>query len=1477
MREPSQSHVPRFKIGQSVKFRNAHAERGSKKYFSGSGTITAVIQPGIEGYSPNDGRFRYEIDTIYLQNQDSSGWVLQEDLRTNEVVLMVSSESSGVEALHPLDFIGIDTCSAMSVSTEEKDFLFIDKSDDARSSAALNGVGGGKSKVGGRGPLMIKAMDTNGEEVFVVDPAGVYLISSKSQARLRIFGQQRMKFFGFFLQQNKFGDKEDYLVYKDQRMFKMETKRGILMLKARAISSEERNDKQINVKIDVLLRDGKLRIEEFWKKDLDCCFGVNVLNGKAEEDDVSVTSLVVNEAKLTKLELARLDHWRMAHRTSTGERFIEPCQCCEMAKHKSQFKKNARYNGTSISTGKPYWRLYVDGYGGQNSMGDPSYQGAIGGYVFVCPVSGQIKVKLYGTTEQYPAMLYQVLQEIESEGFVCRELYCDTHAVNLSAAAEEVASMFKVKIIPISGGTPQELAYAESAVRTVGQMSRSQMIGAKHLPQFCWGLSDLHAANTHRLIPQKAKGGKSPYQITTGRIPDLDVMFAKIFGCPCQYEPAYEVEHKRSPKTEWGWFVGVQWPMALILRPSDHKVLSISRRKVHCHELIYARFDPSSGCKPEALFEDFVLSDKEIGEAIEKAKNSIAVETKQQIPHVDPMHVEIPDHVLSIKCLSDYKRNAELNTPCLDPVPSSMKESYNQVPQQIDLGENIPEPLKPNKDLLLEEIRKFKDNARQGSITDSIRKALHKVEEELRNTEPGRNALKKRRVEIRGVSPSNVLDEKRLRNDPDWPKTMSVKDEGDLPVFSEYRTSKGIQPLDRVRMLTSRFGKAYAKGRPKYTEGIVRKRVGQMVDVLWDGTTDGMTMRSHKSHMKRIGTALPVFCDLTTPMTQMIWPFKSLETILPVLEVGSCLSESDVNSGGNWPKDFYEALVRPDWRLWVEAVKSENESWNTFDACEEIPYNNIISGASVIPLGELFTIKRNGKYKFRQIALGNMLKEGKDYGETFASTISGDGLRWFCSLAVTCGMPVKGWDATTGYLQTKQRVPVYAYLPSHYGYSDLEYEALAKFRAKLIDVLKSDGIQGIKAFSRKMRNERRIRPDKVLEIKRSVYGIPDAGQAFSMFMQSLHIKKCGMVQSDIDPCIYYKIMENAGDEASNAVTAFLVVISWVDDCRYFGTPELVAEYENLITSNCKCTMEGISKEFVSIQMNHDLDKKTFELTQEEYWEKGVKRFKDFIGERGPKIRLVPLSPADEKLLVEPTAEEIKAAEHLPYPNLLGVVQYPSNYTKLEMKYAMSVLSRHRTKWGVNHFRILIKSLEYGWSTRKMGLKYNGNLTDAEKNLLMSWADSSFTLPRSQGCRLIKMNAAAICFSSKRHTTTDDSTTAAELTELYLAACDVEAMRNLNDELGLKQNGPTVIYQDNQAAIQIAMNRGSLSRRTRATETRTLTVRNKIEDMKVVPIYVKTTEMLADIGTKALEPKLFIYLRNLVCGYTNEADHGDDSE
>jgi hypothetical protein len=232
-----------------------------------------------------------------------------------------------------------------------------------------------------------------------------------------------------------------------------------------------------------------------------------------------------------------------------------------------------------------------------------------------------------------------------------------------------------------------------------------------------------------------------------------------------------------------------------------------------------------------------------------------------------------------------------------------------------------------------------------------------------------------------------------------------------------------------------------------------------------------------------------------------------------------------------------------------------------------------------------------------------------------------------------------GWDATTGYLQTTQRVPVYAFLPSHYGYSDLPYEELATLRAQLIKILNAEGIEGIKKFSRRMRNERRV------------YGIPDAGQSFNMFMQSLHLKKCMMAQSEIDPCIFYKILQQDVDDGCGGMETrlveYLLAITWVDDVRYFGTEKMVKEYEETINQNCKCTFEGVSKDFVSIQIHHDVAAKTLELKQEDYWEKAVERFKEYLGPNEPKERLVPLSPADEKLLVEPTDEEISGWYNIP--------------------------------------------------------------------------------------------------------------------------------------------------------------------------------------------------------------------------------------
>ena len=92
------------------------------------------------------------------------------------------------------------------------------------------------------------------------------------------------------------------------------------------------------------------------------------------------------------------------------------------------------------------------------------------------------------------------------------------------------------------------------------------------------------------------------------------------------------------------------------------------------------------------------------------------------------------------------------------------------------------------------------------------------------------------------------------------------------------------------------------------------------------------------------------------------------------------------------------------------------------------------------------------------------------------------------------------------------------------------------------------------------------------------------------------------------------------------------------------------------------------------------------------------------------------------------------------------------------------------------------------------------------------------------------------------------------------------------EMGLEQEEATTIYQDNEAAIQIALNRGALSKQSRHIDRRILSARNKVEDCEVMPKYCVTAKILADIGTKALPDSQFAYLRDFINGYTLVARH-----
>jgi hypothetical protein len=86
------------------------------------------------------------------------------------------------------------------------------------------------------------------------------------------------------------------------------------------------------------------------------------------------------------------------------------------------------------------------------------------------------------------------------------------------------------------------------------------------------------------------------------------------------------------------------------------------------------------------------------------------------------------------------------------------------------------------------------------------------------------------------------------------------------------------------------------------------------------------------------------------------------------------------------------------------------------------------------------------------------------------------------------------------------------------------------------------------------------------------------------------------------------------------------------------------------------------------------------------------------------------------------------------------------------------------------------------------------------------------------------------------------------------------------ELGMHQEYPTVIYQDNKSTIQIANNRGSLGKASRAMDLEVLAIRNRIEDHEVGVEYCMSDNMAADLGTKALGLPKFPRFRDTINGY-----------
>jgi hypothetical protein len=114
-----------------------------------------------------------------------------------------------------------------------------------------------------------------------------------------------------------------------------------------------------------------------------------------------------------------------------------------------------------------------------------------------------------------------------------------------------------------------------------------------------------------------------------------------------------------------------------------------------------------------------------------------------------------------------------------------------------------------------------------------------------------------------------------------------------------------------------------------------------------------------------------------------------------------------------------------------------------------------------------------------------------------------------------------------------------------------------------------------------------------------------------------------------------------------------------------------------------------------------------------------------------------------------------------------------------------------------------------------------------------------------------LNGAAVVFFSKSQTCVSLSTCESEYIALSNCVQEVVWLRGLLEFLGCKQPGPTVIFEDNQAAMSIANNALDM-KRSKAVDVRYHYTREKQSDGIIRVEEVGTAQQMADICTKVLD-------------------------
>jgi histone deacetylase 1/2 len=529
---------------------------------------------------------------------------------------------------------------------------------------------------------------------------------------------------------------------------------------------------------------------------------------------------------------------------------------------------------------------------------------------------------------------------------------------------------------------------------------------------------------------------------------------------------------------------------------------------------------------------------------------------------------------------------------------------------------------------------------------------------------------------------------------------------------------------------------------------------------------------------------------------------------------------SDPDTPRDWKDYWFNEKNR---KQWTDSVCTEIENFLKRDAWTLYPRSKLES-RKPIKSKYVFKIKNEPdgsvRLKTRIVIKGYTQIPGVDFNETYSPVANDTSIRVTLSYALykmKDGWAVHVIDIEAAFLE-----------------ADLEEEIVAEWP------------EGLKELGY---TTEELERDYCILLNKAMYGTVQAPRAFFLTL-SKHLKEMGMVQSKVDPCIWYK-----RDYKGELV---LIMAIYVDDCILSGKEEAVTWCKERLKERFNITdLRDIKKH---IGVNYELlldgnDEPYYKLSMDEYTEKLIRDGEDLLGTikkaRTPGIPGIVLPKVTEN---EDPIEEAK------YRSITGTALYLIKKIGPEATNAIREISQHLDRPGAHQWKAIMRCIGY----LKEEPPYL--ILRKPKDLrITAYTDSNYATDaldrKSVSGYIVTLGGTIVSWVSKKQDIVALSSCEAEYISSVLCAQEIRFVQQLNLELS-GNNEPAIMYGDNNGAIFMS-NHSHVGPRTKHIDVRYHFIRQLIEEGKLIYKKIKGDENPADILTKNVNENLLTKHRDRI--------------